>query len=95
MEIITLENIPSQTFGIVLNDQECRLTFYTRGDELYMDLEVDNKPEYQGVVCRDRINLTPYIYRNFKGSLYFVDLNGTSDPTYEEFNTRYILVYEE
>lgn len=92
---IPLEAIPSQTFGIMLGEQECRITLETRGDELYFGLNLNNVNIYSGVICRDRINLTPYEYRGFVGSLYFADIQGQDDPIYNGLNDRFLLIYDD
>lgn len=47
MENITLSALAAQTFQVVLDDQQCRITLYQRGRRMYLDLEVDSE-----TVCR-------------------------------------------
>lgn len=93
IELIPLEKTPAQSFGIVLNEQECRISLYMRGNSLYFDLYVNNEPVYVGSVCYDRTDLTPYEYKNFVGHIMFIDIEGTNDPDYKEFDERYFLAY--
>lgn len=92
---IPLEKLPSQTFGVMLGEQECRVTLETRGDQLYFSLDLNSKNIYAGVICRDRVNLTPYIYRGFSGMIYFADTQGQDDPTYNGLDDRFLLIYDD
>lgn len=92
---VPVQNIPAQSFGIVLDDQDCRITIYTRGEDLYLDLEKNNEEIYKGVICRSFVNLTPYVYRGFSGSLYFLDTVGEQDPVYTGLGNRFVLIYDD
>lgn len=91
--LIPLEKTPAQTFGIVLDNQECRISLYERGGSLFFDLYVNNKPIYLGEVCYDRVDLTPYSYRGFNGHIFFLDIDGKNNPDYRQFDERYFLAY--
>lgn len=91
---VQLNILPAQTFGVVLSGQECRISLYMRGEQLYFDLQKDNEYLYKGVICLDRKNLTPFKYKGFNGKLYFIDTQGTNNPEYSGFNERYVLIYE-
>lgn len=93
IELIPLEKTPAQSFGIVLDEQECRISIYMRGDNLYFDLYKNNEPVYLGSICYDRVDLTPLEYRGFNGHLFFLDIEGKNDPDYNLFDERYFLVY--
>lgn len=58
MKVIPLSAIPAETFQIVLDDQQCRITLYQRGRRMYLDLDVDNEP-----VCRGGDMSEPGIHR--------------------------------
>lgn len=93
VELIPLEQTPAQSFGIVLNEQECRLSIYKRGNDLYFDLYKDNEPLYLGSICYDRVDLTPLEYRGFNGHLVFLDIEGKENPDYRQFDERFFLAY--
>lgn len=92
-ELIPLEKTPTQSFGIVLNGQECRISLYIRGGSLFFDLYKDNKPIYLGSICYDATDLTPHQYRGFAGHIYFIDTEGTENPDYKQFDERFYLFY--
>jgi hypothetical protein len=59
---------------------------------LIMDLTIDDEPQFYGRRC---INRMPLILNQvIPGNLYFYDLFGNSNPNYNEFNDRYLLVYD-
>lgn len=59
---------------------------------LIMDLAIDDEPQFYGRRC---INRMPLILNQvIPGNLYFYDLFGNSNPNYNEFNDRYLLVYD-
>ena len=93
---IPLASIPSQSFTIVLNNQDCLIALYARGEHYYFDLSVNGEILYQGMIVDTEQNLTPYKYKGFVGSLSLIDLDGkSSKPDYNEFGNRFILVYDD
>ena len=48
---IPLDAIPNQTFNITLNEQNCTIHLYQRGEYMYMDLAVDGNTIRQGMIC--------------------------------------------
>lgn len=95
IEQIDLEQIPSQTFGVILNDQDCIISLYTRGANIYCDLSINDSPIITGAICLDRQNIIPYEYLGFNGNLMFIDQEGQLDPDYTQFNDRFVLVYSD
>ena len=83
MQLIEIQQIPSQEFNVVLDEQNCFIKIYQK----------DNKIIWQGILCHSFINLKPYNYLDFKGVLVFVDLFGKEDPNYTQYNTRFQLLY--
>lgn len=95
MRVIPLKAIPNQRLTVVLNDQNCTIRIYQRGDYLYMDLTVDGMEIRRGAICLSEINIPAYESPYFNGVLFFVDMNQRDGiPVYSELNTRYILCYE-
>ena len=94
MQKIPVEAIPNQTFNITLNEQNCTIHLYQRGDYLYMDLSVDGEVIRQGMICLVDISLLQYTVQGFSGYLYFADMRGMGGtPVYTELGSRYILFY--
>lgn len=93
---IPLSPIPSQSFSIILNNQDCIISLYARGEKYYFDLMVNDEVVYQGMIVQVGQDLTPYKYKKFKGSIQIIDLNGKNDyPNYEMFGERFIMVYDD
>ena len=94
MQKIPVEAIPNQTFNITLNDQNCTIHLYQRGDYLYMDLTVNGEAIRQGMICLVDISLLQYTVQGFSGYLFFSDMRGAGGvPVYTELGSRYILFY--
>lgn len=94
MQVIPLEAIPNQSFNIVLNEQNCTIHLYQRGDYLFLDLTVDGTPIRQGAMCLVDIDLINYEFIGFSGYLFFSDLLGKNGiPNYADLNSRYVLFY--
>ena len=47
-----------------------------------------------GMICLDRVRIVRHEYLGFIGNLVFIDTQGTSDPEYTGFGSRYLLIYE-
>lgn len=90
---IPLTQEPSQEFQITLDNQNCTISIYQKDESVYMDLYVGENPIFLGVSCLDRVGIKGYDFMSLKGQLWFEDMNGTTNPDYKEFNTRYILYY--
>lgn len=98
MLIIPLQPVPSQVVQTTLNGQACTLSVYTKttpaGTQyIYMDMELDNTLILSCKICQNRSLLVRYSYLGFTGDLAFVDMQGDSDPQYQQLGSRYQLVY--
>lgn len=96
MRQIPLEATPNQRFSVVLGGQNCTIALAARSGidtRLYCDLAVSGVPIWSGVLCRNLVNLKLYPALNFAGALWFVDLEGTSDPEWAGLDRRYALLY--
>lgn len=93
MESITLSALPAQTFQVVLDDQQCRITLYQRGRRMYLDLDVDDEAVCRGAICQNRASVVPFPTLNFLGSLHFWDTLGDEPPRYDLLGTRFLLLY--
>lgn len=94
IRIIPISAIPAQRFQVVLNNQNCTITIKKRGKYCYLSLMCNGSVVIENTICLIGNNLVPYKTSLFVGSLTFIDTNGYFDiPKYEEFGTRYKLVY--
>ncbi|WP_205954260.1 phage baseplate plug family protein [Pantoea stewartii] len=93
MQIITLQPIKAQELTVRLGDQNVTLRIYQRTTGLYVDIGLGDLWIAQGVICINGNRLVRYSYLGFKGDLFFADLKGSSDPTYDGLGDRYVLFY--
>lgn len=91
--IIPLAAAPAQDFAIALGQQSCRLSIYSRGTGLYLDLYLSDLPIVRGAACLDRNPTVRATYSGFAGELVFFDTQGSSDPTWDGLGSRYLLVW--
>lgn len=96
--VINLLNEPNQRFSANLtddNDIVNAVDFALRtlpDGNLLMNISVNNKLQRDGVIC---CNLMPLVPTNIlNGNIYFEDLYGNENPKYEDFNTRFRLIYD-
>jgi hypothetical protein len=93
-QTLPVQPLPSQTFNATLGTQSCQVTLQQLATGLFISLVVNGAQVLSGYYCNDRVGLVRRAYLGFVGWLYFVDTQGTQDPSYEGLGTRYILVYE-
>ena len=70
-----------------------QITLTTTNVGLFATVVYDGAPVATGRLCLDRTDINPDRYRGLSQFLGFVDLQGTTDPVYTGFNTRYLLIY--
>ena len=90
---IPLIAIPAQRLAVILDNQECIIHVYTRGERLYMDLEAEGVTVFSGSLCCNRVNCKFAGYLPFKGGLYFVDNLGEEPPRYDGLGSRWSLLF--
>lgn len=96
---INLLNEPNQSFSANLEDEngnyfalDMKLRTYSNGS-LSCDISIDGVDVRNGQYCNDRMPLIPR--KNIiTGNIYFEDQYGNSNPFYEGFNDRYLLIYD-
>lgn len=92
--VIPLSAIPAQRFRCVLNNQNCVISIKKRGIHCYFSLMSNGVSVTENTICLCGNNLVPYKTQAFDGSIFFIDMSGHfSTPNYNEFNTRYKLIY--
>lgn len=90
---IPLEKIPNQQLEIILNNQDCTIHLYMRGDYMFLDLAISNTPYFYGAICYDRSNILPVQKEAFNGNFIFIDTLSNTNPQYAMLNDRYKLYY--
>lgn len=95
MKIIPIAAVPSQTFNIVLAGQNCAVALYQKAGDVYIDISVSNRPIVSCARCADRVKVVQHEYLGFIGDIAFADMQGSNDPEYSGFGTRYKLIYLE
>lgn len=93
MSILTIPLLEAtnQTFTVKIDDKDCSIRLYESSGYLYMDLIITFESYTYGAVC---LNNTPIkIDRQsiLKSTLYFEDVEGSSDPLLIGLGTRYLL----
>jgi hypothetical protein len=91
--LIPVQPTPNQAFSCVLDDQRAQINLTTTDYGLFADVVYQGVPVSSGRLCEDRTDLNPDRYRGLPQFLGFVDLQGTSNPEYTGFGTRYLLIY--
>lgn len=92
---ISLSQLANQSFQTVVAQQNCYITLRTLGENLYFSLSVDENVLVTNKIVRNSVPLVLYKHYGFIGDFIFVDLQGNTDPTYDELNTRYVMMYLE
>lgn len=96
--IINLINIPNQSGSCNLTDDNGLVyavdySIRTLPDgNILMDISVNDEVQRQGVICANMMPLVPTNILN--GNLYFRDIYGNENPNYNEYNTRFQLIYD-
>ena len=93
MQEVPLQPVPAQSAKVILGGQACQLLVYQKPQGLFVDINADDVDVVVGVIARDAVPLVCREYAGFSGNLLFIDTQGTSDPSYEGFGSRFSLVY--
>lgn len=93
--VVPVSPTANQTAAYTLGDQAVQISLRQNGANLYLDLLLaDQTPIVLGRVCRNMNNLLADAgYQPFTGILYFVDLQGDTQPNYAGLGSRYLLLY--
>lgn len=93
---IPLSATPAQEFPIVLDNQDCTISLYMRGNHYYFDLFVSGSAIYTGILVQTGESLTPFKYREFSGEIKMIDADGkAAEPDWKQFGTRFQLIYND
>jgi len=91
--IIPVPATPNPVFQCVLDGKQAQISLTTTNFGLFADVLYDGTPVANSRLCLDRTDINPARYLGLPQALFFADLQGTSDPVYTGFGTRYVLVY--
>lgn len=93
MQIVQLIAVPSQTVAVILNSQNCTINVYQKSTGLYLDLLVNDIALLTCVQCLNGNLIVRDEYLGFLGDLFFADMQGVNDPTFDGIGKRYFLAY--
>lgn len=93
MQQIAIQPVPSQILKVVLGGQNCQIAIYQKNGQIYFDLNSNGVDIVFGVLAHDADALNPRLYAGFAGNLFFIDTQGSEDPTYEGLGSRFVLIY--
>ncbi len=93
MQIIPIQDTPSQLFTINLAGQQTQISIYTRSTGLYCNVSVNNTLIIGGVFCTNLARIVQNTYLGFAGDLIWIDSQGVSDPVSPGLGTRYVFYY--
>lgn len=92
--VIPIQPVPSQQISCVLNNQNCQISIYQKDSSVYVDIAVNGVNMCAGCLALNGVPLdSRNSYDGFQGNLLFVDTQGSDDPQYTGFGTRWQLVY--
>jgi len=93
MQVIPINDTPSQTLNVALNGQNCRIDLYTRTQGLCCDLYINDSLIIGGVICQNVNFIVRDSYLGFLGDLMFVDTQSSDDPSSPGLGSRYVFMY--
>jgi len=93
--VIPISAVPNQKVNAVLNGQNCSFFLREMDGRQYLSLSIDGELVFANTLMVDRIPLKKYDYLPFIGDVASVDKQGTSDPDWKEWNTRFFLIYSD
>ena len=95
MSIVTIpiKAAANQTASAVLDGQNAQITLMTTDYGLFADVTYNGVRVATGRLCLDRTDINAAKYLGLPQPLFFADLQGTSDPQWAAFGTRYLLCY--
>lgn len=96
MEVLSVETLPNQDFQIILDEQNCLIHLYQKGDYMFLDLYIDDETIVEGAIVQPKTGIIQSPSK-FKGQLYIIDVINPADmpkqPNYSELGDRFQLVY--
>lgn len=93
MQTVTIQPVPSQSLKVVLAGQNCQISIYQKNGKIFVDLNSNGIDISLATLAHDAVPLNPRSYAGFEGNLFFIDNQGSEDPTYEGLGSRFQLIY--
>ena len=91
--VIPVKATANQTASAVLDGLNAQIALMTTDFGLFADVTYDGARVATGRLCLDRTDINAAKYMGLPQPLFFADLQGTSDPVWTGFGTRYLLCY--
>jgi len=95
MQIIPVQDVPAQTFDVLLGGQQTTINIYMKSTGMFLDVLVSNVLVVAGVICQNLNRIVRDEYLGFVGDLLWQDTQGSSDPSSPGLGTRYQFYYLE
>lgn len=93
MQEIRISPNPNQRFNVTLNGQNCTISLKQMGSYLYLGLAVDSFVICEGAICQEAAEIIQSPSPYFKGSLFFIDTEGSNPPDWSGLGARYRLIF--
>lgn len=92
--VIPVAAVPSQRLNVTLEGQSVGIVLRSFNDRQYVTLLVNGETVFSNTLVVDRTPLKKYSYLPFVGDIASVDTQGTSDPDWKGWGSRFVLVYD-
>jgi hypothetical protein len=92
--LIPIQPVPSQQLFCVLGGQNCSINIYYKTPGVFVDLNSNGVDICIACIALNAVPLDSCnAYDGFLGNLFFIDTQGSEDPQYTGFGTRWVLIY--
>lgn len=88
---IDLLQEPNQNIIVDIDDDSFDLSFRTIKGDLYISVIKNDKPMFYSKRCCNKMPLL----NQRQGNMYFFDNSGNENPNWQEFNDRFLLIYDD
>lgn len=94
---IPLQAWVNQELLVILDDQDCTIAVYQRGQATYLDLSVSGQAVCRGAICQPGMGIIQKANADFRGQLYFIDERSRPEeqhaPEWQGVGTRWKLYW--
>lgn len=91
--VIPIKATANQVASAVLDGLNAQIALMTTDYGLFADVTYNGVRVATGRLCLDRTDINAAKYLGLPQPLFFADLQGTNDPQWAGFGTRYLLCY--
>ena len=88
---IDLLQMPNQEISVELGNDSFDLSFRTIKGDLYISVVKNDEPMFYSKRCCNKMPLL----NQRQGNMYFYDNSGNKNPNWQEFNDRFLLIYDD